>query len=362
MVKPQSAFYERFGSRGVAVLERVIATAREAGALVLLDVKRGDIGSTSQAYAEAYLDPASALAADAITVSPFLGFGSLDPFVDTARKHDAGLFVLARTSNKEAPEVQAARVDDEPHGHRHDPRPSPRPQRRCRAARLVRRRGRGHGRRHRRGLRDQRPAARPRLRRPGRHRRRPPADLRFRSPGRAAELLARAAPGRPRPRPRCARPPGVPTTTCARCWREDPPRRPPARAGPCSWPDVLWAGLLRRRRGAPGRAHRRDRAGSPAALLEALPIFRDLADQAPDDIRDDWKTFLDPLEELDDALRDADLDAATYDPKALPADLTDDERERIEAAGAALADPAVVAAFDAVQQQAKDVCHTPLSL
>ena len=102
--------------------------------------------------------------------------------------------------------------------------------------------------------------------------------------------------------------------------------------------------------------------GSPAALLEARPIFRDLADQAPDDIRDDWKAVLDPLDELDDALRDADLDAATYDPKALPADLTDDERERIEAAGAALADPAVAAAFDAVQQQAKDVCHTPLSL
>jgi orotidine-5'-phosphate decarboxylase len=113
VVKPQSAFYERFGSRGVAVLERVVEAARDQGALVLLDVKRGDIGSTSQAYAEAYLDPASPIAADAITVSPFLGFGSLDPFVDTARKHDAGLFVLARTSNKEAPEVQAARVDDE---------------------------------------------------------------------------------------------------------------------------------------------------------------------------------------------------------------------------------------------------------
>jgi orotidine-5'-phosphate decarboxylase len=111
VVKPQSAFYERFGSRGVAVLERVIAAAREAGALVLLDVKRGDIGSTSEAYAEAYLDPASPVSADAITVSPFLGFGSLDPFVDAARKHDAGLFVLARTSNKEAPEVQAAVAD-----------------------------------------------------------------------------------------------------------------------------------------------------------------------------------------------------------------------------------------------------------
>jgi orotidine-5'-phosphate decarboxylase len=112
VVKPQSAFYERFGSRGIAVLERVLAESRAAGALVLLDVKRGDIGSTSQAYADAYLDPGSPLAADAITASPFLGFGSLDPMVDTARKHDAGLFVLALTSNKEGPEVQHARTED----------------------------------------------------------------------------------------------------------------------------------------------------------------------------------------------------------------------------------------------------------
>ena len=109
VVKPQSAFYERHGSRGVAVLERVIAESRAAGALVLLDVKRGDIGSTSQAYADAYLDPASPLASDAITASPFLGFGSLDPMVDTARRHGAGVFVLALTSNKEGPEVQHAR-------------------------------------------------------------------------------------------------------------------------------------------------------------------------------------------------------------------------------------------------------------
>jgi orotidine-5'-phosphate decarboxylase len=110
VVKPQSAFYERFGSGGIAVLERLVAACREAGALVLLDVKRGDIGSTSEAYAQAYLDPSSPLAADAITVSPYLGFGSLDPFVDAARRHDAGLFVLALTSNKEGPEVQAART------------------------------------------------------------------------------------------------------------------------------------------------------------------------------------------------------------------------------------------------------------
>ena len=113
VVKPQSAFYERFGSRGIAVLERVIAESRSAGALVLLDVKRGDIGSTSQAYADAYLDQSSPLAADAVTASPFLGFGSLMPMIDTARKHDAGVFVLALTSNKEGPEVQHARAPDD---------------------------------------------------------------------------------------------------------------------------------------------------------------------------------------------------------------------------------------------------------
>ncbi|MDP3889723.1 orotidine-5'-phosphate decarboxylase [Nocardioides sp.] len=108
VVKPQSAFYERFGSRGIAVLERVIAESREAGALVLLDVKRGDIGSTSQAYADAYLDPSSPLACDAITASPYLGFGSLRPMVDTALRHGAGVFVLALTSNPEGAEVQHA--------------------------------------------------------------------------------------------------------------------------------------------------------------------------------------------------------------------------------------------------------------
>lgn len=107
-VKPQSAFFERHGARGVAVLERVIAAAQEAGALVILDVKRGDIGSTSQAYADAYLDAASPLAGDAITASPYLGFGSLDPMIETARHNDAGVIVLALTSNPEGREVQHA--------------------------------------------------------------------------------------------------------------------------------------------------------------------------------------------------------------------------------------------------------------
>ena len=91
VLKPQSAFFERFGSRGIGILESTIRQSREAGALVLLDVKRGDIGSTMAAYASAYLDPASSLCADAITVSPYLGFGSLQPALDVAAaKSNAG--------------------------------------------------------------------------------------------------------------------------------------------------------------------------------------------------------------------------------------------------------------------------------
>jgi orotidine-5'-phosphate decarboxylase len=108
VVKPQAAFFEAHGSAGVAVLERLIAACRSAGALVLLDVKRGDIGSTMAAYAQAYLGEGSPLAADAITVSPYLGFGSLDPALDLAEENGRGVFVLALTSNKEGPRVQRA--------------------------------------------------------------------------------------------------------------------------------------------------------------------------------------------------------------------------------------------------------------
>ena len=111
-VKPQSAFFERFGSRGIGVLEKVVLACREAGALVVLDVKRGDIGSTAQGYADAYLDPSSPMAVDAITANPFLGFGSLAPMLDSARRHGAGVFVLALTSNPEGPEVQQATTAD----------------------------------------------------------------------------------------------------------------------------------------------------------------------------------------------------------------------------------------------------------
>ncbi|MFI5496247.1 orotidine-5'-phosphate decarboxylase [Actinoplanes sp. NPDC051859] len=110
VLKPQSAFFERFGSRGIAVLESAIRQSREAGALVLLDVKRGDIGSTMAAYADAYLDPDSSLCADAITVSPYLGVGSLRPAFDAAAIHGGGVFVLALTSNPEGPTVQHAQT------------------------------------------------------------------------------------------------------------------------------------------------------------------------------------------------------------------------------------------------------------
>lgn len=112
VLKPQSAFFERFGSRGIAVLEASVAQAREAGALVVMDAKRGDIGSTMAAYAESFLHPDSPLFSDALTVSPYLGYGSLSPAVALARESGTGLFVLALTSNVEGGEVQhAVRAD-----------------------------------------------------------------------------------------------------------------------------------------------------------------------------------------------------------------------------------------------------------
>jgi orotidine-5'-phosphate decarboxylase len=112
VVKPQSAFFELYGSAGIAVLERTITACRAAGALVVLDVKRGDIGTTMAAYARAYLDPSSPLAVDAITLSPYLGVGSLQPAFDAIEEHGTGAFVLALTSNPEGPQVQHARVAD----------------------------------------------------------------------------------------------------------------------------------------------------------------------------------------------------------------------------------------------------------
>jgi orotidine-5'-phosphate decarboxylase len=108
VLKPQAAFFERHGSRGVAVLERVLADAASAGALTIADAKRGDIGSTMAAYADAFVGEGSPLAADAVTASPYLGFGSLRPLLDLAAATGRGVFVLGLTSNPEGASVQHA--------------------------------------------------------------------------------------------------------------------------------------------------------------------------------------------------------------------------------------------------------------
>jgi orotidine-5'-phosphate decarboxylase len=106
VVKPQVSFYERFGSAGFAALEEVMAAARAAGLLVIADAKRGDIGTTMAGYAAAWLQPGSPLEADAVTVSPYLGPGSLHETFRFALDHGKGVFVLAATSNPEGRVLQ----------------------------------------------------------------------------------------------------------------------------------------------------------------------------------------------------------------------------------------------------------------
>ena len=105
-LKPQVALFERHGSAGMAVLERLLAACREAGVLSIADAKRGDIGSTMEAYADAWLREGSPLAADAVTLSPYLGYESLRPALDLAAATGRGVFVLALTSNPEGASVQ----------------------------------------------------------------------------------------------------------------------------------------------------------------------------------------------------------------------------------------------------------------
>lgn len=118
VVKPQVSFFERHGSRGYAALEEVLAAARSAGLLVIADAKRGDIGSTLDAYAEAWLTEGSPLEADAMTAVAYQGVGSLDPAVSRALDSGKGVFVLAATSNPEAREMQTARIIDGPRAGR----------------------------------------------------------------------------------------------------------------------------------------------------------------------------------------------------------------------------------------------------
>jgi orotidine-5'-phosphate decarboxylase len=105
-VKPQVALYERHGSAGMAVLEELLAEARDESVLTIADAKRGDIGSTMAAYADAWLRDSSPLAADSVTLSPYLGFESLRPALDLAAETGRGIFVLALTSNPEGASVQ----------------------------------------------------------------------------------------------------------------------------------------------------------------------------------------------------------------------------------------------------------------
>jgi hypothetical protein len=102
--------------------------------------------------------------------------------------------------------------------------------------------------------------------------------------------------------------------------------------------------------------------GSPDALLKALPIFRDLADEAPDDIRDEWRTVIDALEGLEQALQEAGVDPSTYDRDDPPEGLSQDEKDAIDAAARELTSQQTVVAFNGVEQQAKDVCGTPLQM
>ena len=111
-VKPQSAFFERHGPSGMAVLRGTVESARSHGALVIIDAKRGDIDSTAVAYGDAFLGLGSPFGGDAMTLSAYLGFGSLAPIVERARREAAGLFVVVRSSNPEGTEQQQARMPD----------------------------------------------------------------------------------------------------------------------------------------------------------------------------------------------------------------------------------------------------------
>ena len=110
VIKPQSAYFERFGAAGLEVLADIIGSIHALGSLALLDVKRGDFGPTNEAYASALLGPDSALGADAITVHPYLGFGALQPFFARVQQTGCGLFVVVHSSNPEGNLIQSALV------------------------------------------------------------------------------------------------------------------------------------------------------------------------------------------------------------------------------------------------------------
>jgi len=113
-VKPQLAFFEALGADGLRAFEDVCAYARSAGLLVLADAKRGDIGSTSRAYATAYLEPRGEgpPLADAMTLNPYLGRDSLEPFIGACRRYGSGIFCVVKTSNEGGADVQDLVLSD----------------------------------------------------------------------------------------------------------------------------------------------------------------------------------------------------------------------------------------------------------
>ncbi len=111
IVKPQIAFFEQLGWRGLRVLENIVLKARQHDLLVLLDAKRGDIGSTARGYADAYLGVQPAIECDAITLNPYLGRDTLAPFLECAHQHKRGLFLLVKTSNPGSGDFQDRRLE-----------------------------------------------------------------------------------------------------------------------------------------------------------------------------------------------------------------------------------------------------------
>ncbi|MBI1361791.1 MAG: orotidine-5'-phosphate decarboxylase [Alphaproteobacteria bacterium] len=114
VVKPQAGLFERWGASGLMALQEVCTAAKEAGLLVILDAKRGDIGSTAEGYAEGYLGADSSCPCDAITVNPYMGVDTIEPFVKIAERDGKGVVVLARTSNPGAADFQQKLIDGEP--------------------------------------------------------------------------------------------------------------------------------------------------------------------------------------------------------------------------------------------------------
>jgi len=112
VVKPQSAFFEQFGPEGMAELKRLVGMIQERGALALIDVKRGDIGHTLDAYADAMIGPDSPFGGDAMTAVAYMGFGSLKPLLDKATQRGAGVFIVVRSSNPDGRALQDARHPD----------------------------------------------------------------------------------------------------------------------------------------------------------------------------------------------------------------------------------------------------------